>query len=145
MRSYLFSFVMLACCCIFYSQFGRRLGDCTSSRLAHSSQCLREGCAASTSTRCKDTHFEFMIMPAAKAASPGKLAQNKLNFQVVIKSAASAASPTAWEAPGRRGTVGRRGRPDDGTVRTTATGRSPSRRGGCASSRLDHGLKVWLE
>ena len=60
----------------------------------------------------------------------------KLNFQAVIKSAASAASPTAWGAP------------DDGVGRTTeqdsddGSGRSPSRRGGCASSRLDHGLKV---
>ena len=51
----------------------------------------------------------------------------KPDFQAVINSAASAASPTAWGAP------------DDG-----ARWGSPSNRGGCASSRLDHGLKVKL-
>ena len=49
----------------------------------------------------------------------------------VIKSAASAASPGG---PGRR--LG---------MLTAGTGRSPSRRGGCASSRLDHGLSVFWE
>ena len=63
----------------------------------------------------------------------------------MIKSAASAASPTAWGAPDDGA------RWDDGVGRTTETdsddgsGRSPSRRGGCASSRLDHSLKVELD
>ena len=36
-------------------------------------------------------------------------------------------------------------RPDDGMDSDDGSGRSPSRRGGCASSRLDHGLKVELD
>ena len=52
-------------------------------------------------------------------------------MQAVIRSAASAASPTGWGAPGRRL-----------DMRTAGTGRSPSRRGGCASSRLDHGFQI---
>ena len=79
----------------------------------------------------------------------------KLNFQAVINSAASAASPTAWELHGSARPTG-----NGGTTRTAgrrigsgdgfgarshaASGRAPmqipSRRGGCASSRLDHGL-----
>ena len=69
----------------------------------------------------------------------------KPSFQAVIKSAASAASPPAWGAADDGVWW------DDGVGRTTerdsddGLGRSPSRRGGCASSRLDHGLKVWLD
>ena len=56
----------------------------------------------------------------------------KLNFQAVIKSAASAAS---LDLQGES--------QDDGFGwRATASGLSPSNQGGCASSRLDHGLKV---
>ena len=62
----------------------------------------------------------------------------KLNFQAVIKSAASAASPIAWGEPGRRLRLAG----DGFGWRATASGLSPSNRGGCASSRLDHGLKV---
>ena len=65
-----------------------------------------------------------MNQSAASAASP-----DSVKFQAVIKSAASAASPKAKSregssrgAPGSRGTVGRRGRPDDGSVRTTERG-----------------------
>ena len=53
----------------------------------------------------------------------------QLNFQAVIKSAASAASPTAWGAPddGARWDDG--ARTDDGTDSDDGSGRSPSRRG----------------
>ena len=69
----------------------------------------------------------------------------KLNFQAVIKSAASAASrETKNQGPRSRGAHGRRL-----GLRTTGLGGSPGSwslifglPGGCASSRLDHGLKV---
>ena len=68
----------------------------------------------------------------------------KLNFQAVIKSAASAASPTAWGAPRAVVRIPFR-RPSDPVVPPSpVVRRSPSRRRGCASSRLDHGLKVKL-
>ena len=62
----------------------------------------------------------------------------------MIKSAASAASPTAWGAP--RAVVRIRSvvRPCPVVPPSPVVRRSPSRRGGCASSRLDHGLKVEL-
>ena len=63
---------------------------------------------------------------AASAASP-----DYVKFQAVIKSAASAASPIQGTqvqgSAGRRGTVGRRGRPDDGTGLGRRIGRSPSK------------------
>ena len=74
-----------------------------------------------------------VIKSAASATSPEGLQAEKLDFQAVIKLAASAVSPTAWGAPRRRS-----------GKQKAASGRSPSRRGGCASSRLDHGLKVQL-
>ena len=43
-----------------------------------------------------------MSKSAASAASPNGVQAEKLNFQAVIKSDASAACPTAWGAPGRR-------------------------------------------
>ena len=65
-----------------------------------------------------------MNKSAASAAS-----LDYVKFEAVIKSAANAASPKAKsregsfrEAPGRRGTVGRRARPYDGSVRTTERG-----------------------
>ena len=64
----------------------------------------------------------------------------KLNFQAVIKSAASAASPTAWELHGSAP----RPSPTSRSRRPGAAMQLPSRRGGCTSSRLDHGLKVEL-
>ena len=63
----------------------------------------------------------------------------KLNFQAVIKSAASAASPTAWELHGSARTSASAG----GRRLRGAPMQLPSRRGGCASSRLDHDLKVF--
>ena len=64
----------------------------------------------------------------------------KLNFQAVIKSAAGAASPTAWELHGNAMTTASAGRQRP----RGAPMQLPSRPGGCASSQLDHGLKVWL-
>ena len=72
----------------------------------------------------------------------------KLNFQAVIKSAASAASgKTKNQGPRSRGAHGRRL-----GLRTTGLGGSPGSwslifglPGGCASSRLDHGLKFYAD
>ena len=97
---------------------------------------------------------EFANKSAASAASP-----DYVKFQAVIKSAASAASPKAKSregssrgAPGRRGSVGR-GRTTD-RIRTTERGSGDGSGapldlgsldlGGCASSRLDHGLKFYV-
>ena len=71
----------------------------------------------------------------------------KLNFQAVIKSAASAASrETKNQGPRSRGAHGRRL-----GLRTTGLGGSPGSwslifglPGGCASSRLDHGLEFYV-
>ena len=60
----------------------------------------------------------------------------KLNFQAVIKQAASTASPTAWELHGSARTTASAG----GRRLRGAPMQLPSRRGGCASSRLDHSL-----
>ena len=56
----------------------------------------------------------------------------RVNFQAVMKSAASAASlgtksrkPRSRGVPGRRGSVGRRGRPGDGGRSDDGTGHSP--------------------
>ena len=68
-----------------------------------------------------------------------------LNFQAVIKSAASAASPTAWGAPDDGA------RWDDGVgrtterIRTTARGAPQAVGEAASSSRLDHGLKLELD
>ena len=84
---------------------------------------------------------EAVNQSAASAASP-----DYAKFQAVIKSAASAASEIQGTqvqgSAGRRGTVGRRGRPDDGSGAPLDLGSLDL--GGCASSRLDHGLKAWL-
>ena len=57
----------------------------------------------------------------------------QLNLQAMIKTAATAASPTTWGAP----------RPRRLRVKPLPD-RSLSRRGGCASSRFDRVLKVDL-
>ena len=45
----------------------------------------------------------FPVCPDCQVQDPIELNKEGLNFQAVIKSAASAASPTAWERPrGRR-------------------------------------------
>ena len=62
----------------------------------------------------------------------------KPNFQAVIKLAASAASPTAWKLHGSAPKPS----PASRSRRPGAPMQLPSRRGGCASSRLDHSLKV---
>ena len=61
----------------------------------------------------------------------------KLNFHAVIKSAASAASPNT-KIEESRGASGRRKRLDSPGILDLGL------RGGCASSRLDHSLKVQL-
>ena len=71
----------------------------------------------------------------------------KLNFQAVIKSAASSASRKPKSREGSS-----RGVQDDGFGwRATASGHSSGASfpgfglpGGCASSRLDHGLKFYV-
>ena len=85
---------------------------------------LREEARSSTpntSPRNGNAVREFANKSAASAASP-----DSVKFQAVIKSAASAASQIQGTqvqgSAGRRGTVGRRGRPDDGSVRTTERG-----------------------
>ena len=82
-----------------------------------------------------------MNQSAASAAS-----LDSVKFQAVIKSAASAASrKTKNQGPRSRGAHGRRL-----GLRTTGLGGSPGSwslifglPGGCASSRLDHGLKFY--
>ena len=94
-----------------------------------------------------------MIKSAASAAS-----LDYVKFQAVIKSAASAASPKAKSREGSsRGAPDDGARWDDGDGRATGDGRTTERGtpldlgfldfgfpGGCASSRLDHGLKFYV-
>ena len=84
-----------------------------------------------------------MVSSAAKflkLAEKGAALVEKVNFEAAIKSAAGAASPTAWELHGSapKPSLASRSR------RPGAPMQLPSRQGGCASSRLDHGLKVEL-
>ena len=78
--------------------------------------------------------FESSRKDSRSRDQVGCFAVSPEGLEAVIKSAASTASPSAWGALRRRlGMRGRRG-----------SRRSPSRRGGCASSRLDHGLTSYV-
>ena len=87
---------------------------------------------------CFQTMQQSLLTSSDAILSPRIIYASRVPF-LGAQSSASAPSLTAWGTPRRQ--LGER--PDDSFGwRATASGRSPSRRGGCASSRFDHGLKV---
>ena len=102
---------------------------------------MREGFRMASGRVWEAANFEMLVSgaPGARNQHLGRT-DGGLNFQAVIKSAASAASLMAWELHGSaRTTASAGGRRLRGTPMQL-----PSHQGGCASSRLDHGLKVKL-